>query len=222
MDEEFDEKWFVKQCRDTIKQFQHVPEFTSQLLCKILRMLITALTCFEDAKLVDRQFWRFSGGTSELAWDFQRGPLPQQVHGLFARVRFLPSHYLQTFEEMIQYGFVEGWQASCFGATARPQARFIAHHLESVEMPLTRPPLANQELQRVSDVRQTFIDVRPIPQRPTTATTQATLQNILTMLQQQAQQSRQEPSRRVRKNAHGKRPSDKKDDKGSSSKKRKH
>ena len=83
-------------------------------------MLIIALTCFEDAKLVDRQFWRFSVGTSELAWDFQRGPIPQHVHGLFARVRFLPSHYLQTFEEMIQYVFVEGWQESCFGATAKP------------------------------------------------------------------------------------------------------
>ena len=77
MDEEFDERWFVKQCKDTLKQFEHVPEFTSQLLCKILRMLITALTCFEDAKLVDRQFWRFSVSTSKLAWDFQRGLLPQ-------------------------------------------------------------------------------------------------------------------------------------------------
>ena len=136
------------------------------------------------------------------------------MHGFFARVQFLPSHYLQTFKEMIQYGFVEGWQASCFGATARPQARFIAHHLESVEMPLTRPPLADPKLQRISDIRQAFIDVRPIPQRATTITTQATLQNILTMLQQQSQQTGQEPSRQVRKNVHGKRPSDKKDDKG--------
>ena len=54
LDDDFDEKWFVKQCTDTLKQFQHVPEFTSQLLCKILRMLIIALTCFDDAKLVDR------------------------------------------------------------------------------------------------------------------------------------------------------------------------
>ena len=114
MDDDFDEKWFVKRCKDTLKQFKHVPEFTIQLLCKILRMLITALTCFDDAKLVDKQLWRFNVGTSELAWDFQRGPIPQQVHGLFARVHFLPSHYLQTFKEMIQYGFVEGWQASYF------------------------------------------------------------------------------------------------------------
>ena len=186
-------------------------------------MLITSLTCFDDAKLVDIQFWQFNVGTAELAWDFQRGPIPQQVHGLFARVHFLLSHYLQTFEEMIQYGFVEGWQASCFGATARPQARFIAHHLESVEMPLTRPPLADPQLQRINNVRQSFIDVWPILQRATTATNQATLQTILSMLQRQGREAGQEPTRRVRaKNAHGKRPSDKKDDKGSRSKQRKH
>ena len=187
-------------------------------------MLITALTCFDDAKLVDRQLWRFNVGTAELAWDFQRGPIPQQVHGLFARVQFLLSHYLQTFEEMIQYGFVEGWQTSCFGATARPQAKFIAHHLESVEMPLTRPPLADLELQRISDVRQAFIDVWSIPQRATMATNQAALQAILSMMQRQNIDPGQEPTRRVTaKNAHGKRPSDKKKDEGGcSSKKRKH
>ena len=146
------------------------------------------------------------------------------MHGLFARVRFLPSHHLQTFEEMIQYGFVEGWQASCFGATARPHARFIAHHLESVEMPLTRLPLADPQLQRIDEVKKSFIDVRPIPQRATTATNQATLQAILSMMQRQGREPAQEPTRRVQaRNAHGKRPSDKKrDDGGSSSKKRKH
>ena len=62
---------------------------------------VIALTSFEDAKLINRQFWRFSVGTTELAWDFQRGPIPQQAHGLFAQVCFLPSHYLQTFKETI-------------------------------------------------------------------------------------------------------------------------
>ena len=55
---------------------------------------------------------------------------------------------------MIQYGFVEGWQASCFGAIAKPSARFITHHLESVEMPITQPPLVDPELQRLSNVRR--------------------------------------------------------------------
>ena len=140
-----------------------------------MRMLITALTCFDDAKLIDRQFWRFNFKLAGLAWDFEIGPIPQQVHGLFARVRFLPSHYLQTFEEMIQYGFVEGWQGSCFGATSMPQARFIVHQVESVEMSLTQPPLAELELQRLSDVRQAFINVRPIQQRSMATITQKNL-----------------------------------------------
>ena len=76
---------------------------------------------------------------------------------------------------------------SCFGATARPQVRFIAHHLESVEMPLTRLPLAYPRLQRIVDVRQAFIDVRPLPRRATTATNQATLQTIVSLLQRQGQ-----------------------------------
>ena len=63
IDDEFDKKWFVKQCKETLKLFKHVLEFTSQLLCKIMRML--------------RQFWRFSVGIAELAWDFQREPISQ-------------------------------------------------------------------------------------------------------------------------------------------------
>ena len=91
-------------------------------------------------------------------------------------------------------------------------------------MPLTRPPLANPQLQRIDEVRQSFIDVRPIPQRATTATNQATLQAILSMSHRQGKEPAEDPTRKVRaKNAHGKRPSDKKkDDGGSSSKKRKH
>ena len=53
-----------------MKQFQHVPEFTSQMLYKIMRILIIALTSFEDAKLIDMQFWRFNMGAAELAWYF--------------------------------------------------------------------------------------------------------------------------------------------------------
>ena len=99
---------------------------------------------------------------------------------------------------MIQYSFVEGWQASCFGAIATPSARFITHHLESVEMPITQPPLADLDLQRLSNVRQDFINVRPIPQRSTVATNQATLQQILTLLQRERRELKKEPTRRFR------------------------
>ena len=128
------EKWFVKQCKYFINLFERVLDFTCLLLVKILRMLFICLTAFEDAKIVDRQFWKFDVGVQDLAWDFKIGPMPQQVHGLYARVRLLPSHYMQTFEEMIQYGFIKGWQSSFFSALATPTQRFLAHQVQVVQM----------------------------------------------------------------------------------------
>ena len=100
-------------------------------------------------------------GTRELAWDFDIGPTPQQVHGLWARVRMLPSHYAQTFKEMIQYGFIEGWMTSCFAPTAPPTARLIAHQLEDVQTPLTRGPLAFEDVQRAGIIQEALEEVRP-------------------------------------------------------------
>ena len=75
-------------------------------------------------------------GTTQLAKDFEKGPLPQHVHGLFAKLRFLPSHYIKTFEEMTQYGFIEGYQSSYFAPTTCPKTRFIVYQVEDVDMPL--------------------------------------------------------------------------------------
>ena len=65
------------------------------------------------------------------------------------------------------------------------QAQFITHQLESVEMPLTQPPLVEIELQRISKVPQAFINVRPIPQRSMAMNTQTTLQEILQILKKE-------------------------------------
>lgn len=65
----------VKQCKLYIKLFERVPDFTCQLLVKILCMLYVCLTGFEDAKLIDQQFWKFMMGTRELAWEFEVGQL---------------------------------------------------------------------------------------------------------------------------------------------------
>ena len=155
------ERWMAAQCKFYIKLFERVPDSTCQIFIKILRMLYVCLTGFEDAKLIDRQFWKFMMGTRELAWEFEIGPTPQQVHGLWARVRTLPSHFIQTFKEMMQYGFIEGWTSSCFASTATPSARLIAHQLEDVQMPLTRGPLSFEETQRAFQLQEALEEVRP-------------------------------------------------------------
>lgn len=136
------EHWMAKQSKYFIKLFKRVPDYTCHFLVKILRMIYVCLTVFEEAKKRDRTFWKFNMGTRELAWDFKTGPTPQQVHSLWARVRMLPSHYAQTFKEMIQYKFIEGWMSSCFAPTALPIARLTVHQLKDVQMPLhKRSPL---------------------------------------------------------------------------------
>ena len=103
---------------------------------------------------------------------------------------------------------------------AMPHARFITHHLESVEMPITRPPLANTKLEILSEVRQAFINVRPIPPSSIAAMTQATLQEILELLKKDNRDKEPQPTKRFKsKNTHGKQPSDKKPDEGSPSSK---
>ena len=155
------EQWMAKQAKYFIKYFEQVPDYTCQFFVKILRMIYVCLTGFEDAKKVDRMFWKFNMGTRELTWDFDIGPTPQQVHGLWARVRMLPSHYAQTFEEMIQYGFIEGWTSSCFAPTANPIQRFLAHQLEDVRMPLTRGPIPFEDVQRAHHIIEMLEEVRP-------------------------------------------------------------
>ena len=117
---------------------------------------------FDDAKLVDKQFWKFDMGVQNLAWNFEIGPLPQQMHGLWARVRVLPSHYMQTFEEMIQYGFIEGWLSTCFSPLALPTQRFLAHQVQDVQMPLTRGPIAHEDAIRRFRVEDLIESVRPL------------------------------------------------------------
>ena len=82
--------------------------------------------------MLDPSFHRFHLGDQHLAFDFNIGPLPQQMHGLFAKTRFLHSHYQQTFEELVRYNFIENYMSSCFGPLATMQERFLATRLEEV------------------------------------------------------------------------------------------
>ena len=51
--------------------------------------------------------------------------------------------------------------ASCFAPTASPTARLIAHQLEDVQMPLTRGPLAFEEVQRAFQIQEALEEVCP-------------------------------------------------------------
>ena len=41
--DELNEKWFVMQCKDTLKLYQQIPDFNCQILCKIVRISLQPL-----------------------------------------------------------------------------------------------------------------------------------------------------------------------------------
>ena len=91
---EINEEWMAKQCKTVMSYYDGVPDFTIVILCKLLRLIHTLLTCFEKEKKIDPYYYKYNLGDQELAWDLNQFPLPQQVHGLYERVRYLRSSYI--------------------------------------------------------------------------------------------------------------------------------
>lgn len=79
---------------------------------------------------------RFLEGRSGLCWDQQKAPSPDFVMGFYARVQFLPSHYMVIWEEDFYTGFFE-YPSSIFGPLVKDYgARFIAYQAMEMKNPL--------------------------------------------------------------------------------------
>ena len=97
---EVTKEWMTKQGHVYLRKISDVLDFTSQMFCKFLTLLLIYFTCFEDVKLQNKSFYQFYFGYVKLEWDFNITRLLQQVHGLYENFCFLRSHYRATFEEI--------------------------------------------------------------------------------------------------------------------------
>ena len=66
-------------------------------------------------------------GNQSLAFDLQKGPNKLQVMGFFAWCQFLPSHHLQTFEEMFLTGFFTNGLVIFNPFSTNPTYKYIAY-----------------------------------------------------------------------------------------------
>lgn len=120
------EEWMVKVCQMYIKLFIGVLELTFRLIVKFLKFIIVCVTKFKDIKLDNPNFHRYyTTGDTQLAWDLNGIPFSKRLVGLHNKVKFLPSHYMQTFEEMIQKNFIEGYQSSVFHRSTSLHQRYL-------------------------------------------------------------------------------------------------
>lgn len=151
-------------CSEQLQLYAGIPDFSIRMFRKFMHLIWTSLTQFGDVAMVDPSFHRFHFGDHKLAFDFNVGPLPQQMHGLFARVRFLHSAYHRTFQEMVTYNFIENYFSSCFGPNATHIDRFLATRIEEVDRPLPPPPPATpKEARRKQEIEEEIQAVRPVP-----------------------------------------------------------
>ena len=148
------------------------------MFCKFLRLLETLLTCFEKEKREDPSYYRYHFGSQQLAWDLNLAPLPQQVHGLYQRVRFLRSYYVEAFEEMMQTGFIEGYTSSCFGPSSNINEIFVQRRLIDAELPYLPPDLTDQEELRKQQEMYRVLQWAHIPQQKRETTNQDLLARI--------------------------------------------
>ena len=76
--------------------------------------------------------------------------------GIYARVQFLPSYYMQTFEEMFTTGFFEKGLA-IFGPNAKnPTLRYVAYKEVEVGDPVQRAVLQAEEHRQQEDIHRAF------------------------------------------------------------------
>ena len=84
----------------------------------------------------DIPFTKFLEGHGGLVWDLQLTPPKPVVMGIFARLQFLPSHFMTTFEEAFLTGYFES-QSQIFGPNpTKLQTRYVAYQRQEYATPL--------------------------------------------------------------------------------------
>ena len=75
-------------------------------------MLLAEIRTFQHTAATNAPWTRFFEGSQGLCWDLSSTPDSNVLMGLYARIQFLPSHFLLTFEECFYTGFFEHAQPS--------------------------------------------------------------------------------------------------------------
>lgn len=130
------EKYMVDTLNATIDQLKKSPDLACIMLCKIAKMICTCITKFNSLELTEHPWTRFFEGSQGLCWNLELAPSRQVLMGLYARVIFLPAHFLVTFEEAFYTGFFEV-QSNLFSLINQDlSSRFVAFLRMEVEMPM--------------------------------------------------------------------------------------
>lgn len=151
------ERYMIDTLNGVIQQLKGIPDLSCVMMVKIAKMIITVITEFRGLEQTRHPWTRLFEGTHGLCWNLLKAPTRQVLMGLYARVIFLPSHYLVTFEEAFYTGFFEV-QSDIFSLLNRNlRSRFVAFMHMEIEMPL-KDVLADVELEQRIKIYQIALE----------------------------------------------------------------
>ena len=126
-DEPITEGYMLRVAKTTIKKFEGVPDLACKMLVKIMKMLVACIEIFPQALDQYKAPWtRFLEGTNGLCWNLQSFPTSQLLMGFFARLQFMPTYYMMTFEEAHYTRFFESGSHIFGPFLADIHCRFVA------------------------------------------------------------------------------------------------
>ena len=101
------EFYMLDQLQTTVELYRAVPDLACIMLVKMCKMLIAAIKVFQHTVATNAPWTRFFEGIQGLCWDLSQAPDSNILMGLYARIQFLPSHFMLSFEEAFYTGFFE-------------------------------------------------------------------------------------------------------------------
>lgn len=130
------EKYMLSTLNGVITAFKGIPDLSCFMLVKIAKMIVSAIEVFNEMEQTGHPWTMFFEGIDGLCWDIQIAPPRNVLMGLYARIIFLPSHFLVTFEEAFYTGFFEIMSNIFSPMNKDPRSRFIAFMQAELESPL--------------------------------------------------------------------------------------
>ena len=124
-DREPTETYMLQTCEATISQFKGIADLACLMLVKIMKLIKVYIKAFSDA--IKRTLHGQGSWKEEVVYAGTSRKLLHQLAswGSMQECRFLPSHYMVTWEEAFYTGFFE-YQSSIFGPLVEEYgARFI-------------------------------------------------------------------------------------------------
>ena len=131
------EFYMLTELERNVDLFFGIPDLSCMMLSKICKMLIATIEVFQHTAGTKTPWTRFFEGSQGLCWDLSAAPDHKILMGLFARLQFLPSHFMLAFEEAFHTGFFEQERPSrIFSPTTTDYgARYIAFSAAEDENP---------------------------------------------------------------------------------------